>query len=138
MGLELKESMRKGVKSSSMAVLLLSPEYAKSEACNFELKTILACGIPLVACLVEQEGAWRDWPFTNSEGVESRPLSDLAVDEENFVDLGLAAAAEWRDEPGKQPVESRLALYHTPEALPRLIKLVERARKEGASRRGQL
>jgi serine/threonine protein kinase len=135
MGLEPDESVTRGVAGCSAAVLLLSPDYAKSAACNFELQAIVASGMPYIVCPVELEGEWCEWRGEDDDGALTAPF--IALRAEHFVDLAPAASMDWKSEPGAQPEAARAALA-APEALPLLLKLVvELALKRGGRQVGE-
>ena len=145
MGLRLKESMRRGIMRSSVAVVLLSPDYARSPNCIFELRTIRELQKPFVVCSVEP-GFWRNWArdapaslFACGQRRVVRLVPDdhevvsLANLSENhlFVDLGNIAALPWTMPDGLevQPASLREALHSQAHALPQLIRMIDEAKR---------
>ena len=111
-------SMRKGVAGSTVAVVLMSPDYANSKNCRFELDAIREFKKPFVICLVEP-GFWTTWLLP--DGSRAVPNdhsvakdSGLAAGRELFVDLGDVLDAS-----------SLEALHHKPDKFPMLLKLVK-------------
>jgi serine/threonine protein kinase len=129
---DTKASMRKGVEGSTVAVVLMSPDYANSKNCRFELDAIREFKKPLVICLVEP-GFWTTWllpdgsravPIDNSVAKDS----GLAAGRELFVDLG--------DVLNVLDASSIKALHHNPDKFPMLLRLVKEkmARASAASK----
>lgn len=129
MGADLQASMRAGIASSGVVVVLVSPDYARSENCMFELRAARDSGKPVVACVVEP-GFWTTWAL--SDGSRALPddheLVALArLRTHLFVDLGEASRVDWQREP--VTAEERRRLTHAPEALPRLLKHIKDAQQ---------
>ena len=118
---DTKASMRKGVAGSTVAVVLMSPDYANSKNCRFELDTIREFKKPSVICLVEP-GFWTAWLLP--DGTRAVPNdhsvakdSGLAAGRELFVDLG--------DVLNVLDASSIKALHHNPDKFPMLLRLVK-------------
>ena len=144
MGLDLAASMSEGIAKSSVVVALVSPDYAASVNCLFELRSAVAAGKPLITCCVEP-GFWRGWLTADGSGARAVPddheLAGLArLSTHLFVDLGACARVNWASE-AVAPAERRL--LQAPEALPRLLRLLAESRAalkaeaEAAALRGQ-
>ena len=134
---DLRKSMYEGISNCDVFVALLSPDYAASENCLFELRCAVVAQKPVVACCAEP-GFWRSWLLPNG----SRAVPDdheLAVHANLqgglWVDLGEASAVDWGAEP--VPEAERRKLTQKPEALPCLLRLVQQhaaaAREGGAA-----
>ena len=145
MGLDLAASMSEGIAKSSVVVALVSPDYAASANCLFELRSAVAAGKPLVTCCVEP-GFWRSWLAADGSGAravaDGHELVALArLGTHLFVDLGEASRVHWTSEASVTPAERRT--LQAPEALPRLLRLVAESRavlkaaEEAAALRGQ-
>ena len=133
MGHDLAASMSEGIAKSDAVVMLVSPSYAASGPCMFEARAAVAAGKPLVACCAEP-GFWRSWRAADGSGATALPdeheLVSLArLTTHLWVDLGEASAVAWAAEAGV-PADERQRLAR-PEALPRLLVLVEAALAEG-------
>ena len=134
MGHDLKGSMSEGIAASDAVVLLLSPDYAASAACMFEVRAAAAAGKPLVTCIAEP-GFWRSWP-TAGGGPDAAPalpdgheLVELArLKTHLFVELGESSRVDWRQD--LVPAQQRRRFTHAPAALPRLLALLREARRE--------
>ena len=120
MGHDLQASMREGVARSSVVVALVSPDYAASANCMFELREAVVTGKPLVTCVVEP-GFWRQW---TQPGGAVRAVPDdheivrlARLKTHLYVDFGSAARGDWSEHPVAEEVLRRLV---EPEALPRL------------------
>ena len=141
MGLDLVASMSEGIAKSSVVVVLVSPDYAASANCMFELRSAVAARKPLVTCCVEL-GFWKTWGLDNAGsaggaggaggtgGKRSVPddheLARLArLSTHLFVDLGLCSTVHWASET-VTPAERRL--LQAPEAMPRLLRLLAESR----------
>jgi hypothetical protein len=136
MGVDLQASMRAGISSSSIVVVLASPDYAKSENCMFELKTARDSGKPIITCVVEP-GFWKSWTLPDGSRAvpDDHELVTLAGLKTNlFVNLEEASRVNWQSEPVS--FDDRRRLTHNPLALPRLLKHVKEAQLKLALREG--
>ena len=128
LGHDLHTGMCAGIASSAVVVALLSPDYAASAACMFELRQAAEAGRPVVACAAEP-GFWRSWLLADGmtravpEGHDMVRLARLTT--HLFVDLGDASKVDWTQAP--VPPEERRRLTHAEAALPRLLRLVKEA-----------
>jgi len=134
MGHDLAASMSDGIAKSDVVVMLVSPTYAASGPCMFEARATAAAGKPLVTCCVEP-GFWRSWLAADGSGAPALPDSHELVTLARlkthlFVDFGVASAVNWTDESLAPAERKKLTL---PEALPRLLALVEAARASAGS-----
>jgi hypothetical protein len=133
MGLDLEASMSAGIAKSDVVVLLVSPSYAASAPCMFEARAAAASGKPLVACCAEP-GFWKTWGLA-PDGSGARALPDdhelvalARLNTQLFVDFSAAAGVAWAADSVPPAERKKLTL---PEALPRLLTLVEAARAAG-------
>jgi hypothetical protein len=127
MGHDLQTSMRAGVAASEAVLVLVSPDYAASANCMFELREAAAAGKSLVAALVEP-GFWTAWQLPGGAAravPDDHELVALArLRTHLFADLGEASKADWRADVAD---EDRAKLAALPEALPRLRELLRAA-----------
>jgi hypothetical protein len=124
---DLQASMREGISSSSVVVVLVSPDYARSKNCMFELKAAHDTGKPIVTCIVEP-GFWTTWALRDGSRAvpDNHELVALArLNAHLFVDLGKASRVNWQHEPVS--FDERRLLTHEAEALPRLVTLIKEA-----------
>jgi len=133
MGHDLHASMSGGIAKSDVVVVLVSPDYAASATCMFELRAAVAAGKPVVACLAEP-GAWQGWQgVTGSAGPGGRlaltPGHELValarLKTHLYCELGEASRVAWAAEGGVAPADRRHLL--AAEALPRLLSMVVQA-----------
>ena len=121
---DMHKSMYEGVSNCDLVVALVSPDYAASGNCLFELRCTAAAKKPVVACVVEP-GDWRRWALPDSSRAvpDEHEMARLANLQGNmWVDLGEASCVDWTAEPVAEA--ERRKLTQKPEALPRLLKLV--------------
>ena len=121
---DMHKSMYEGVSNCDVVVALITPDYAASENCLFELRCAASAKKPVVACCAEP-GFWRSWKLADGSRAipdehEVAGLSNLQKNQ--WVDLGEASSVDWTAEP--VPDAERRKLTQKPEALPRLLKLV--------------
>ena len=128
LGHDLETGMREGITKSAVFVALVSPDYAASAPCMFELRQAAVAGKPLVACCVEP-GFWRAWTLADGATRAVPDDHDMArlarLKTHLFVDLAAASRVDWTQCP--VPPEQRRALTHLDAALPRLLNLVKSA-----------
>ena len=134
MGHDLQASMSEGIAKSDVVAVLASPDYARSGPCLFELRSAAGAGKPLVACCVEP-GFWRGWGLA-PDGSGARALPDehelvalARLGTHLFADFGEASSVNWAAERVSDADRKKLTL---PEALPRLLALIDAARKDSA------
>jgi hypothetical protein len=113
--------------------MLVSPTYAASGPCMFEARAAAAADKPLVTCCVEP-GFWKTWGLA-ADGSGERALPDdhelvalARLNTQLFVDFSAAAGVAWAADSVPPAERKKLTL---PEALPRLLTLVEAARAAG-------
>ena len=136
---DLRASMSEGIAKSEVVVMLVSPAYAASGPCMFEARATAAAGKPLVTCCVEP-GFWRSWFAADGSGARALPeaheLVALArLKTHLFVDLSAASAVDWSSESLDAGERQTLLV---PEAMPRLLSLIEAARKGSGGEAGLL
>lgn len=122
----MTECMVRGIRASSVVVVLLSQDYINSKQCRFELDTATTLGKERVVCVVDQ-GFWKDWAV---DGVASIPpdcdlCQQLRLTSHLYADFGNASAVDWSSMPNDQGSSS---LYEAC-AFPRLLKLLESQRR---------
>jgi len=128
LGMDLQASMSEGIAKSGIVVALISPDYATSASCLYELRAAVAIGKPLITCCVEP-GFWKTWVLANGERAipdahEVVGLARLAT--HLFVDLGNCARVQWASE--ATSAAERRALLQAPTAMPRLLKALAETR----------
>ena len=126
MGADLQASMRQGIAASDVVVVLVSPDYAASANCLFELREAARAGKPIVTCVVEP-GFWRTWKLRGHRAVpddhELVALAGLAT--RLYVDLGAASQVAWGT--GTDVSDAERKTLYAPEALPRLLEQLHAA-----------
>jgi hypothetical protein len=127
MGHDLQASMRTGVAASDCVLVLLSPDYAASVNCMFELREAAAAGKPIVTALVEP-GFWKSWVLadgaTRAVPDDHEAVALAKLNSHLFADLGEASRVDWRADVDDA---DRELLVARPEALPRLRELLRSA-----------
>ena len=130
---DLEASMRAGISTSKCVVVLLSPDYAISKNCAFELDVALRSGKPIITCLVEPGGDigegqwWTAWehPWTREKAMGKDKVADwmdvfhrnLKLDTQLASFFGQAAEVKNWD----QASAADCSLLHHSTAMPRLL-----------------
>jgi len=130
MGLDLNGSMTQGIAHSKLVVVLLSPDYVNSRACNYELREVSRLGKPLVVCMVEQ-GFWREWKKTDGSNTpliasDSDIIALAKLTTQLYADCSEAMDINWADKDALT-TEQRRVLTHGQKAMPMLKSLVQQA-----------
>jgi hypothetical protein len=122
---KIDTSMKEGINNSECVVVLLSPDYARSRACCFELKHASESGKPIIVCMVEP-GFWKTWKNAD-ESVCIDPKGEVAawarLEQQMFVDLSEASEVDWKN-PHKVSKADKSKLIEMPKAIPRLRQLL--------------
>ena len=92
----MREHMTRGIAAAKVVLVLLTPDYATSDNCLFELRKAVELRKPIIACMAHP-GFWRTWAAPDG----SRALPDdhevalaAALAGNMFVDLSGAAALD--------------------------------------------
>ena len=126
MGLRMDQSMNEGVAKSAVVVALVSRHYATRTNCMLELREAGRLGKTIIPVNVDP-GTW--WPSSDSGSDAERELATIIRAKTTLiVDLRAAAAvanASWATI-GAAQIQND-PLLQKPEALPRLLALVDEA-----------
>ena len=126
----IKDSMHQGIQRSGVFVLLLSPDYARSENCLFEVREAVAANKPIVVCVVEP-GFWKTWknPADNSVVIpvdgELASLTNL----EGILYVDFSSCSTSVDWSAADISPENRNLLQTADALPRLHQQISDIRK---------
>jgi len=133
MGLHLQQGMTQGIIKSTLVVVLMSPDYVSSRACNHELREANRLGKPIVVCMVEPI-FWRLWKLADGSTPVIADDSDIIglakLATQLYADCSEASTINWADKENIT-TEQRRVLTHGPSAIPRLKMLIEEAKKGG-------
>jgi hypothetical protein len=130
----MTECMERGIRMSSVVVVLLSQAYLTSAQCQYELNTATQLDKERVVCVIDP-GYWKDW--RSAEGAPSLPvggslLAQLRLSTHLYADLS-EARAEPVSVSGSVRGEGGGSCLHKSVALPRLLKLLESRRKSAVA-----